>query len=235
MPKPKPWSDEPGRYCGKHTPDGWFLIIDYVKRLSAGGAAILRFQPDGSTVPNEDPWLIWHPSSGHSLGFPKRQKASVAFSQLCDDYIDVGGILAAIRGASGGAAPDDASGAEVSVPTPAGGVSSGSYGAEFARLLAAKFPPDLLLDRLDEQMHATYFSAVAGEVPDWPARHKGIELCLAYQLGRPIERQQVMQATAPMSWEALLKLAEASPVFRDTLLGMLESLRDRVPVPAAGR
>ena len=98
----KPYMDEPGRYCSKLTGDGWLVMIDYALRLSKGGAEMKVKTPEGHTMPNRDPWVVWHPASNAMIGFQSRARGTEGFKALVNGE-DVQGMLTAIRG---GAVPD---------------------------------------------------------------------------------------------------------------------------------
>ena len=95
--------------------------------------------------------------------------------------------------------------------------------------LCRRFTPDSLCDTLAAGLEAMTPPIVtkAGEVlskPDYATRLRYLELAFAYQVGRPIERQMVIQSSPPATLEDLMEKARASPVFRKTLLDLLSSL-----------
>lgn len=236
MAKEKPFANEPGRYVAKQTEDGWVLVIDYALRLAKGGGKFTDKQPDGVATDLCDPWAIWHPTTDTVIGYGKRKDAVRALDVLCAGIGDGKGFLDVALGSSQTVIDNN----PVIVGKDAGNLAPArpreempaefgklNYSREFMRALQSNFPPELLCERLEEQMTACTFSrsgGLASYVPDWSARQRGIELAIAYIEGRPIERQQIMQSNAPMSWEAILGLANSSPVFRDTLLGMLTEI-----------
>ena len=96
--------------------------------------------------------------------------------------------------------------------------------------LASTYPPEDIVKRLDSMLEATetYTTAKGASYtrPSWGPRAKGLELLLAYIIGRPIERQQVIKTTAPLSLEDLVEQAKASPVFLESLIGLLNRIKE---------
>jgi len=64
--------------------------------------------------------------------------------------------------------------------------------------------------------------------PDYATRLKAVELIWSYQLGRPIERQEIITASRPNSPEEVLaylrEQCEKSPSFRASLNGLLSGV-----------
>lgn len=94
--------------------------------------------------------------------------------------------------------------------------------------LAARYTPESLIDELDEMSQAvvvyTNSKGVVGSKPDYPTRFRSLELRFAYLIGRPVERQEIIKHSPPASIETLLEDAKRSPVFRKTLIDLLQSL-----------
>lgn len=96
-------------------------------------------------------------------------------------------------------------------------------------MLASEYAPERLKEKLNEMLEATetYTNAkgVGYTRPLWSVRAKAVELLLAYIVGRPIERQQIIKTSAPATLDDLIAQAEASPVFLDSLLSLLGHLK----------
>lgn len=217
----KPHKKEPGHYRSKETPHGWFVVLDYPLRLSKNGGALEM----------QSPWCVWHPESNAVVGFNTRKEATDALDALAAGT-DVEGIL--VKVLAWFQASDSKQLQPVAISTEVQEDSSGSpaparedFSTGFMRAMQERFPASLLFDRLEDAMTACTVAKVEGAKywrPDWGVRLKGLETAIAYLIGRPIERQQIMSSTAPASWEDILKLAGKSPVFRDTLMGMLREM-----------
>lgn len=221
--KDKPYASEPGHWRSRETTAGWFCVIDRRKRIAAGG----------SDIPCDAPFALWSPETGACHGFTDAKVAGLALNALAKGEDQFGLLTLARSKLEGGAFNQVQSCAE-----PAELVESGSNSrlrasdVKFHDALNQRFPDDILFDRLEELMTAeTTYLTKMGECtnPDWAARAKGLSIAFAYKEGEPIKRQQIISSTAPTSWEDLMKLADKSPVFRDTLLGMLEGLKTQKP------
>lgn len=99
----------------------------------------------------------------------------------------------------------------------------------FMDTLARRFNPDDLADRLEAMLDAETPPIVTkdGKIlvrPDNPTRLRALEFIYAYVVGRPIERQQIVNQTTGGSLEDFMAKCQASPVFRDTVLRMLEGM-----------
>ena len=96
--------------------------------------------------------------------------------------------------------------------------------------LARRFKPEELCDRIQEGLDAVIsITTKDGKVlmrEDHSTRLRFLELVFAYQIGRPIERQMVINATPPATLDDLMEKARSSPVFRKTFLGLLQSMDD---------
>lgn len=95
--------------------------------------------------------------------------------------------------------------------------------------LARRFDAEELCDRIQDGLDAMTPGIVTkdGKVitrPDYSTRLRYIELLMAYQVGRPIERQMTINASPPATLEDLLEKARKSPVFRATLQDILRGL-----------
>lgn len=102
--------------------------------------------------------------------------------------------------------------------------AAGGLHAEMVRRYA-----DTICDDLDALQKAeTTYTTKTGEVhrkPEWSIRLKALELKMAYIVGRPIERQQIIHSEQPMSLDDLMAEAKRSPAYLQTLLDMLETIK----------
>ena len=224
MPKPKPYADEPGHYRSALTPAGWVVLLDYGARLRAGGSPLLS---------ETQPWVLWHPETNVAIGISNRQAGADALEGL-KKGVDTQGLITLVAQATGGAdssqkAPEGTVcvDAQADVLAPARARAGEGFEKHFMTALQERFQPDQLFDRLEDAMLAESPFASNGITeyrPDWSARLKALDMAFAYQIGRPIERQQIISSNAPMSFDDLKKLAQNSPVFRETLISMLRDL-----------
>lgn len=102
-------------------------------------------------------------------------------------------------------------------------------GRAIMEVLARKFTPDDLMRRLEEGLDAMTppISTKDGNIvtrPDFPTRHRYIETILAYLVGRPVERQEIISRSAPATLDDLLAKARSSSVFREAMLNVLRRL-----------
>ena len=99
---------------------------------------------------------------------------------------------------------------------------------EIMDALAAKYTPEGLIAELDEMARAvvTYTNSkgVVNSKPDYPTRFRALELRFAYLIGRPVERQEIIKHSPPASIDSLMADAKRSPVFRATLIDLLQNL-----------
>lgn len=94
--------------------------------------------------------------------------------------------------------------------------------------LARRFEPEDLCNRIQEGLDATItITTKDGKVhtrEDHSTRLRFLELVFAYQIGRPIERQMVINATPPATLDDLMEKARSSPVFRKTFMELLQAM-----------
>lgn len=106
---------------------------------------------------------------------------------------------------------------------------------KFMETLARRFDPDKLADKLDEIMQAETPPIVTKDGlvvtrPDYRTRLEGLKFVYAYVVGRPVERQEIINHRPPASMDDLLEQAKKSPVFLRTLMGMLQDMADEIDV-----
>lgn len=110
---------------------------------------------------------------------------------------------------------------------PATSTSHDSIASRLMQEFARRFTGSLC-DDLDELSHAeTEVESKSGEIivkPEWSIRMRATELKLAYLIGRPIQRQQVLQAQVQPGYEDLVAEARRSPAFRSTLRDLLREI-----------
>jgi hypothetical protein len=90
--------------------------------------------------------------------------------------------------------------------------------------LATRFTPDFVADKINELCHATHMTTGGNLIPDSRAREGGLKLLLAYLVGLPVQRQEIVQvslngsemrerlATSPAMQEALQKLMQRAGI-----------------------
>ncbi len=101
---------------------------------------------------------------------------------------------------------------------------------QFMAVLSRRFTAENLCTRLTALMEAETppildKAGVLHTRPDNGVRLRAVELALAYRLGRPVERQQIIHHEEQPSLEGIIKQAQASPVLVDTLIGLLTDIR----------
>ena len=99
---------------------------------------------------------------------------------------------------------------------------------EIMAKLSATYTAEALIDELDALTSATIdYTNKKGETysrPDYVTRLRSLELRFAYLIGRPVERQEIIKHSPPASIETLMADAKRSPVFRATLIDLLQNL-----------
>lgn len=106
--------------------------------------------------------------------------------------------------------------------------------------LARRIDPETLCNRIEEGLEAMTppIQTKDGKIisrPDYATRLRYIDMAFAYLVGRPVERQEVITGKAPASLDDLVARAQQSPVFRDTMLALLQRLADAAPPESESR
>jgi hypothetical protein len=133
--------------------------------------------------------------------------------------------------------PGDAVGGNGAIFETQGGerkaiVTGGDPARAVMDALAGRFTPEVLCAKLEDLMgfEKTYMNRNGDTIssPDGTVQLKAVETIIAYLVGRPIERQQVMTVAQPATMNDLLDKARKSPVFRSTLRQLLDGLEASV-------
>lgn len=99
---------------------------------------------------------------------------------------------------------------------------------EIMEKLARKYTPEGLMAELDELANAkvTYHTKDGRSFtkPDYATRLRSLELRFAYLIGKPIERVEKIIHSPRASLEGMMADAKRSPVFRKTLIDLLQNL-----------
>lgn len=94
--------------------------------------------------------------------------------------------------------------------------------------LQRSYSPESIIDEIDAlaQATVTYVTKDGREFskPDFSTRLRAVELKIAYLIGKPIERQEVIQHRAPSTLADLEAKAAKSPVFKAGLKKLLAKL-----------
>lgn len=98
--------------------------------------------------------------------------------------------------------------------------------------LVREFPEDRLVEVLEEMLTASRsFVTGKGEnkreiiTPDWNARERALRLIMEYQLGKPIQRQEILTHQAKTT-DDIMELCRKSPAFRGVLRMILEATEE---------
>ncbi|MDR1190654.1 MAG: hypothetical protein LBK60_03180 [Verrucomicrobiales bacterium] len=88
------------------------------------------------------------------------------------------------------------------------------------RHLAEHFTVERIRGKIDELLEATHVTQGGRVIPDNRAREAGLKLLLAYLIGLPVQRQEILTGTVePL--ETLERRLRNSPALRQTLTRML--------------
>jgi hypothetical protein len=95
----------------------------------------------------------------------------------------------------------------------------GDLNRQALAILVEKVPLDDIAETIREMRQATRITK-HGEVPDWRAREAACKLGLTYQIGLPVQRQEIHQTVTNRSEDENMRLLE-SPAVRSMLKKML--------------
>lgn len=87
--------------------------------------------------------------------------------------------------------------------------------------LAGRFSPEFIAGKIEELMGATHVTAGGKLIPDNRAREAGLRLLMAYLIGLPVQRQEIVQLNFD-SLEELQRRAQQSPALRSAVAKILE-------------
>jgi hypothetical protein len=101
-------------------------------------------------------------------------------------------------------------------------MSADSPSHKLARILDREIPEDRIAQTLSECMAATSTGRNGVLEPDFRTRLAATQLALAYKVGRPVERQEIVQVN--LNADSAIGLRERlrhSPALRKSLAGLL--------------
>lgn len=102
----------------------------------------------------------------------------------------------------------------------------GDINKQVCAVLAQVVPPEVIAKTIDDMLAATRITK-AGREPDFRAREAGAKLWLAYAVGMPIQRQEVVSVNLDAdSAVGLRERLKSSPALRNALRGMLSEIED---------
>ena len=88
--------------------------------------------------------------------------------------------------------------------------------------LASRFSPEFIAGKVEELLNATHVTQGGREIADNRAREAGLKLLMAYLVGLPVQRQEIVQVSFD-SLEELQKRAQQSPALRSAVAKILGS------------
>ncbi len=89
--------------------------------------------------------------------------------------------------------------------------------------LAGRFSPEFIAGKIDELLNATHVTKGGKRIADNRAREAGLKLLMAYLIGLPVQRQEIVQVNFD-SLEELQRRAQQSPALRAAVAKILEPL-----------
>lgn len=93
-----------------------------------------------------------------------------------------------------------------------------SLGREIMAAIAAKIPPSKIADTIHKLLDSSRTLKNGTVLADTRAMEAGVKLYLAYMVGVPVQRQEVINVNVDADASAgLLERLKASPAFRDQL------------------
>ena len=94
---------------------------------------------------------------------------------------------------------------------------------KLAEVLNNECPESRIAEVLSECFTATTVTKSGVAIPDWRTRLSAVQLALAYKVGKPIERQQVMHVNVDAESESAMdERLRHSPALRKLFREMLE-------------
>lgn len=101
-------------------------------------------------------------------------------------------------------------------------LAPGDVNRKVCSVLADIVPVEEVGEGIKEMMQATTIGRGGDEVPDYRAREAAMKLWLAYSVGMPLQRQEIVQVNVDGSKESLSDKIKSSPALRAQLKRMLE-------------
>lgn len=89
--------------------------------------------------------------------------------------------------------------------------------------LAEKFPPERIVQKIEQLLEAKYYTKDGKEHTDTRAIESGLKLLLSYLIGLPVQRQEIVQVNCD-SLEELQRRAQQSPALRAAAARILDEL-----------
>jgi hypothetical protein len=93
--------------------------------------------------------------------------------------------------------------------------------ARLSSLLAERFPPSVIGDHLAGLLSAVTVTRDGREIADVRSREAGLKLLLAYGIGKPAERSEVITINVTESNEDIQAQIDHSPALRQELAKMI--------------
>jgi hypothetical protein len=104
-----------------------------------------------------------------------------------------------------------------------------SSSRKLAEVLDKELPEPRIAEVLSECFNATTLTKSGVVIPDWRTRLAAVQLALAYKVGKPIERQQVMNVNVGQENESSLdERLRDSPALRAMIRKMLEKAESQI-------
>ena len=94
--------------------------------------------------------------------------------------------------------------------------------SRLSSLLAERFPPEVIANKLNEMLKAVTVLKDGREKPDLRSREAGLKLLLNYSIGLPIQRTETVTVNVDTSMEALQEQVNMSPALKARLIKMTD-------------
>lgn len=88
--------------------------------------------------------------------------------------------------------------------------------------LAEQFPPEVIVEKIHDLLEATHVTKGGQTIPDNRAREAGLKILMAYQIGLPIQRQEVV-TTQFDSLDEMQQRLKNSPALKAAVAKLLAS------------
>lgn len=93
-------------------------------------------------------------------------------------------------------------------------------------LIAERFPPELICDKLEELLEATITAKDGSSKPDNRARESACKILLAYSVGLPVQRSEHVEVRLDATAGEVQEQLRQSPALRSQLQRMLGQAED---------
>jgi hypothetical protein len=110
-------------------------------------------------------------------------------------------------------------------------VSPSAISKSFINAINHCISPERVAESISSLLTATRFSKGEGEIPDYRAQEAGAKLYLAYTIGLPVQRQEVVTVNVDADSEnGMMDRLAKSPALRAALRKALDAADDKVTI-----